>query len=92
MYLWQPQWGAGEGAWCLVARLLLGLQQVVLEGLNQEVLTPAAGLDQGLLLHPLYQVLLGDQRQSHVLQELGDLLLSTGQVVLDPGQDSFVHL
>ena len=64
-----------------------------LHGLNDKVLTAVVGLQEGLALHPVEEILLGQQGQSDVLHQLGqelDPLLGAGVDPRDDGLEYFL--
>lgn len=71
---------------------MLALQQVIFEGLDDEILALKVTLEQLFLLDPLDEIFLREQWEPDVLHEVRQKRLTSGDVVLKPGDDAFVHL
>lgn len=65
---------------------------MILHGLDQVVLAAAAGLDEGLLLDTLDQVVTGEQRETDVLYETWRVVAAVLGVAVDPTDDCFKYL
>ena len=74
------------------AELEISLQQVELHSLDDEVLAVVIGLEQGLGLYPVEEVLLGQERQPYMLQELRQMSRPLVCVKIYPGDDALKHL
>ena len=91
--LWQPSRRALLRSRRHVEQLLFGPQEVVLERLDEKVFAGVVVLDERLLLDPLDEVVLGQQRQTNVLHQARDQLVArSGRVVLRPRDDGLENL
>lgn len=81
-------WKADGIAWLCARRFvqdfLVQLEQVILHGFNEKVFAARVALDEGLLLHPLNNVILRHQRQANMLQEALQSIFSVLKVMVDP--------
>ena len=62
-----------------------------LHGLDDEVLAAVVGLQERLAVHPVEEILLGEQGESHVLHQLRQELSSLLRAEVDPCDDGLEY-